>query len=1160
MPITDSHERTDAGKPKKKKKIRVKRKRQDFRSPDTREASEPKKKSGVVSHGRDKIEAVRANPNWRGKRRQRIQLDAPERGRLPGLPPPARRDDIGTLDILMSPFTGPAGAAGDIGGLIADATAAGYHDLAEDVRRWNDLRKEKGLLGGTLAEFTAEYQELDEDSGKILNVVSPELGKLARGEEEDVDPLWLGTELAMLPLPLKGLPTALSGVLRATRAAKVAKGAGGAKAAAKAFGATIDEPIRPVERAIRTLQLGEKVQQLPAARSRITRNFIERPADWTSRQLMREESKAAALVRKALPTASVQARVAKAAGRQQTIQTSRIQARMVKNLNLLPKEGSAEDIAHFWWAQLPKSKRNAEGLQLVREAQAKELEELVSGRALEGIKKQQAAVRAELKAATESEKVFDLMTQTEELKILATDIPNQIEDLSASLAQLDQVIAKPPSLNEKIIEAVRNLSGDRKAVLVEANVLKPEKAAGRETLVSRWLGLDPEEEVYIGHMIGKPRGSQPSLMPVSVGTGRVRLPEGVASENKLVLAKSGRLRASTHVAAQDWQASQVYRQAVQARDDLGKMGSQFTGRVPEDHFLINPKGRALPPQWKTDKLPRLVDAEEEEVRQAAEDIVKSFMAKGDDIEAMLAAAREAGVSWDELRVVPKAVVNRYYGQFVPARSATIGGKAYDSAVDMVAASIVFARLGYIPKNIAQNLIMSVPHQGPFMLVNIPRAAQALVDDELRPLLSAEVGFSGATYGLSKEISGLGRRTRGATHAAVETVGKIADNPLRISAFIHESAADGVISKLNPVLTESDRVKLIDLLTNPAKEAQLNDIRARAVEAMGDFSRLTPIQRKWARRFLIIPGWLWAGSRYPVHFAATHPLRSAAIGYAAAGEPYADRLGLPQNPPITEAFAGNIPWYLEGIGGEEGKVLRTTSLSPVSTPWEIAGAVGAQSPRTAASYANPLAAALYNIAGRQAPTPYGTYSTDFETSLLRNLERLAPNVTFGRQLVSPSGEGLYPEDATRLGRLKREAGVIPIEIRREEDVDKSSEGKARADVERFAEMVGVAPPKEVLDAIEAKGEWEEVLKKAHKDTDDLSEEELAKLKFDLLVRLKPQYAQYRSSAYAAFEDPTRVRSADSKTDKFLGWDLISSIREKLHQQERRLVKEAQQHSG
>jgi hypothetical protein len=54
--------------------------------------------------------------------------------------------------------------------------------------------------------------------------------------------------------------------------------------------------------------------------------------------------------------------------------------------------------------------------------------------------------------------------------------------------------------------------------------------------------------------------------------------------------------------------------------------------------------------------------------------------------------------------------------------------------------------------------------------------------------------------------------------------------------------------------------------------------------MADFSRLTPKQRKWARRFLIIPGWLVAGSRYPIHFAATHPIRSAALAYAAAGEP------------------------------------------------------------------------------------------------------------------------------------------------------------------------------------------------------------------------------------------------------------------------------------
>jgi hypothetical protein len=799
----------------------------------------------------------------------------------------------------------------------------------------------------------------------------------------------------------------------------------GARTAARAV--LPERATRPA----RSLRVGDRVEQLPAARSRVTRNLIERPADAASRAMM-GEGRVAAAARRVLPTASAQARVAKEAGRKQTFEAARAGAKMARHTKALPKEGSRADTAHFWWAQLPKTHRNARGLAAVRGKQAAELADLTSGRALDQITRRQGAVRAKLGEATDDNR-FELLGELEELKTLASDLPNRIDDLARSIAQLDKVIAKPPKLDDKVIDAVRALSGDRRTILEGAGVLKPERAQAREGLVSGWVGLERTgDEAFIGHRIGKPRGAQPSLMPVSVGTGRVRLPEGVARENKLVLAKSGRVRASTQVAAQDWQAAQVYRQATQARTDLAEMGNRFAGRVPDGHVLVNPKGRALPAQWKTDRLPHIPEGDEEALKEAAEEIVRSFLAEGDDVAAMLDAAKKAGVSWDELRVAPKAVVQRYYGQFLPARGATKGGRVYDAAVDFTAASIVFARVGYIPKNIAQGLIMSVPHQGPFLLVNAPRAGQALADPQLRPLLRAEVGFSGATQGLASEFSGLAgaaKKARGAPAKVAGAVGAVGDDPMRISAFLHEAAAAGVISKLNPVFTQTDKAKLHALLTDPQYRPLLNDIRSRSVEAMADFSRLTPSQRKWARRFLVIPGWLYAGSRYPIHFAATHPGRSAAIAYAAAGEPYADQAGLPQNPPVTDAFADDLPSFVEGIETPWG-VERTTSLSPVSTPWEIGLAATGRSERTLGDYANPLGNAAYNVLRRRVEYPGGSYQTSASESARRNLERLAPNVDLVRDLVSPSGEGRYPEDASRLGRLKRELGVLPIEIERE----------------------------------------------------------------------------------------------------------------------------------
>src|SRR5205085_2513565 len=126
--------------------------------------------------------------------------------------------------------------------------------------------------------------------------------------------------------------------------------------------------------------------------------------------------------------------------------------------------------------------------------------------------------------------------------------------------------------------------------------------------------------------------------------------------------------------------------------------------------------------------------------------------------------------------------------------------------------------------------------------------------------------------------------------------------------------------------------LLDLFNDPAQRAKLNDIRSRTVDAMADFSRMTPKQRQLARRILIIPGWLAAGSRYPIHFALTHPGRSAALAYAGAGEPGAPKR-LQVNKPLDQYFTKGLPSYLQGVDTPWG-VERTQSLSPVNTPWDI----------------------------------------------------------------------------------------------------------------------------------------------------------------------------------------------------------------------------------
>jgi hypothetical protein len=72
--------------------------------------------------------------------------------------------------------------------------------------------------------------------------------------------------------------------------------------------------------------------------------------------------------------------------------------------------------------------------------------------------------------------------------------------------------------------------------------------------------------------------------------------------------------------------------------------------------------------------------------------------------------------------------------------------------------------------------------------------------------------------------------------------------------------------------------------------------------------------------------------------------------------------------------------------------------------------------------------VLNIAKRQLEGPYGPYRTTYKKSVLGNLERLAPGEKFVREMISPpQNPRTYPEDVTRLGRLMREIGVLPIGI-------------------------------------------------------------------------------------------------------------------------------------
>jgi hypothetical protein len=139
-----------------------------------------------------------------------------------------------------------------------------------------------------------------------------------------------------------------------------------------------------------------------------------------------------------------------------------------------------------------------------------------------------------------------------------------------------------------------------------------------------------------------------------------------------------------------------------------------------------------------------------------------------------------------------------------------------------------------------------------------------------------------------------------------------------------------------------------------------------------------------------------------------------------------------------------PWLQNAIetgtktvdGVKYPQVLPTRNISPVSQPWEILDTIrnnpGANS---IGAMLNPGITAAWYTSHHQGPFGQdikGGGSAAYLESLKENALHIAPQAGLVGDLMHPPAEGgLYPEDVTRGGRLKRAVRVVPIAINPEE---------------------------------------------------------------------------------------------------------------------------------
>jgi hypothetical protein len=428
-------------------------------------------------------------------------------------------------------------------------------------------------------------------------------------------------------------------------------------------------------------------------------------------------------------------------------------------------------------------------------------------------------------------------------------------------------------------------------------------------------------------------------------------------------------------------------------------------------------------------------------------------ASKDEIKTLLDKATVAGHLQD-LKIVPVDVVRRYVSQFEPTKinaatgglktASRLAGKGTDVVNDLIYLSLIYSNPGYVPAAAAANLLLTAAQQGAFLAPNIARAGQLLVSGpkRVRDLVRAEVG-TGATVSLVSDA-------RTAVRKPAEIVGDVGDMPWRVSSLLHEAGRVGVIDSKKPWLDANDYKALEEFMTDKKYRPLLNDVSDRANQAVIDFNRLGSKERAFAKRLLFVWGFTRGAVRYPGRFILDHPIRSAA-GTAAA---YFGQDA------IRDATVDDLPASMRGTVQVGDKVLQTRSFEPSSPVAGIAGTLtGDKDARTFLELAHPGVQALIRGAGRK--DRFGYDAASYPESIKDNAEGLVPWVERGKDYIDPTADPdpLWPEDVTRLGRLKRDLRVVPIEIDREVGAEKrrrelSRQGRSKPKTrgERVSELL------------------------------------------------------------------------------------------------------------
>lgn len=354
---------------------------------------------------------------------------------------------------------------------------------------------------------------------------------------------------------------------------------------------------------------------------------------------------------------------------------------------------------------------------------------------------------------------------------------------------------------------------------------------------------------------------------------------------------------------------------------------------------------------------------------------------------------------EKMRAAPGRLVAKDPEHFnrVTATIATGAAQSWRELLSAVRTGAIYLRPAYLPNNWAGNTFMNLTDQGFLAPINL--AKSVIVHNHMDPrnlaMMRKAMGQTPAEAGMEGTSRGL---IGAAAHPLVEQMGRIADQPFRDSAFLHEARRMGY-RKLSDVDGLFNRARGGD----EAAYGQIANMARRAQEEVVKFKHLNGVEKEVASNLMFVYNWMKGSTRYMARFPLQHPIQTAAYNQIA---PVGNRW--------VQKKMGGVPWFMLGsipvgkASNGDPILINPFALNPLGSGLDVArAAMGTYKalfdPKDFNKYSDPTVLDLTNPVVQEVVKGI----TGGKVQPTQDIEQQIAPLRLGQDLAHPGRGQLFP---------------------------------------------------------------------------------------------------------------------------------------------------------